>query len=345
MDTITHAISGAVIGAATTLADDRRAGSGSMLQRAGWGALFAAFPDSDAVIALFTDYFTYLNAHRGETHSIILLPLWAALLGLLASRFGGLRWRDMSLLAAMALVAHICGDLVTSYGTRMFAPAWDAPLSFPIVFIIDPLFTLMLLAGLVVSLKRRSVWPARIGGGLLLCYLLMQSFVHQQAVDFGEEYAQAKGFDESLVLAFPQPLSPFNWMVVVVESENYHRSFVNLLADSRREVGEDAGLLATVRAAYRPTQAAYWHVYPRWPRESTMRQIAMQAWQQPEFEGFREFALLPYVSELSGDSFYLCTWFNDLRFSTPAARHPFEFAMCREQSGKWKLQLQREETD
>jgi hypothetical protein len=77
MDTVTHAISGAVIGIAT----GRRGEVHTLRRRAMWGALFAAFPDSDIAILLFTDHFTYLNAHRGLTHSIFMLPLWAALLG------------------------------------------------------------------------------------------------------------------------------------------------------------------------------------------------------------------------------------------------------------------------
>ncbi len=42
MDTITHAISGAVIGAAISGRDIQ-----AMPRRALWGALFAAFPDAD----------------------------------------------------------------------------------------------------------------------------------------------------------------------------------------------------------------------------------------------------------------------------------------------------------
>src|SRR5690606_16646344 len=136
MDTITHAISGAVIGAATSRRDPAE-----MRRRALWGALFAAFPDTDAAIALFTDTFTYLNAHRGVTHSVVLLPAWAALLGAIAARVRGQRWREMAALAAAALAAHILGDLVTSYGTRILAPINDVPLAFPITFIIDPVFT------------------------------------------------------------------------------------------------------------------------------------------------------------------------------------------------------------
>lgn len=108
MDTLTHAISGAVIGIATSAKEPRE-----MRRRALWGALFAAFPDADALMTLFTDHFTYLNEHRGYTHSVLLLPVWAALLGWLAACVAKQRWRDMAALAAAALAAHILGDLIT----------------------------------------------------------------------------------------------------------------------------------------------------------------------------------------------------------------------------------------
>lgn len=342
MDTITHAISGAVIGAATAL--PAREGGGTLRQRAMWGALFAAFPDSDSIVALFVNQIDYLVAHRGITHSVILLPLWAALLGWLGAKAGGHRWREMAMLAALALAVHICGDLITSYGTRMFAPLWDAPLAMPITFIIDPIFSSILLVGLVAALWKHSVIPARASYMVLLAYLGMQTVLHFQAAAIGETHAADKGMSNPVVIAFPQPFSPFNWKVVVVSGEEYHRGYVNLLADKPYRPGEDAGFVRSVFSAYRPVDDVYWQAYPRFPREDSLtRDLALSAWQQPEFSAYREFALLPYVSEVSGDSTRVCVWFTDLRFTLPELRHPFEYAMCRGEQGEWSLQLERGE--
>lgn len=345
MDTITHAISGAVIGAATALPGRERQGAGTIGQRALWGGLFAAFPDSDSITSLFMDHFDYLIAHRGLTHSVVMLPIWAALLGFIASRFGKLKFTDMALLAAMALVAHICGDLITSYGTRMFAPVWDAPLAWPIVFIIDPVFTLILLVGLMFSTWKQAVMPARVAGGVLLAYLALAAWNHNKAIEFGEHWAETEGISSPVVIAFPQPLSTFNWKVVVVTGETYHRSYINLLAEERFKAGEDAAWVSRVWSTYRPVGAAHWQAYPKFPPESVTRDLAIRAWQQEEFTGFRKFALLPYVSEVSGTSERVCVWFTDLRFTMPELDHPFEYAMCRTGPEQWERQLDREERD
>ena len=344
MDTITHAISGAVIGAATAL-PGRNAGHGTLRQRALWGGLFAAFPDSDWVMMFFVDYFDYLIAHRGVTHSVILLPLWAAMLGFLAAKVSKLKFSEMAVLAALALVAHIIGDLITSYGTRLFSPLWDAPLAWPIVFIIDPVFTLILVVGLVIALRRRSVLPARVAGVVLLAYLSLAAWNHHRATELGEQWADRQDIAAAAVIAFPQPMSTFNWKLVVVEGETYHRSYINLLADEGYRAGDDAWLVPRVWSAYRPVDNAYWQAYPKYPQDQPARDIAMEAWSQPEFRGFRKFALLPYVSQMSGTARELCVWFTDLRFTLPELDHPFEYAMCRSGPDEWSLQMDRERED
>ncbi len=75
MDTLTHALSGALLARATAPAaprPDQLTTNGRMAI----GFVAAAFPDSD-FIARWIDPLTYLTTHRGITHSILLLPLWA----------------------------------------------------------------------------------------------------------------------------------------------------------------------------------------------------------------------------------------------------------------------------
>lgn len=338
MDTLTHAISGAVVGAATARGD-----AGELRRRALWGALFGAFPDSDFVMMLFTDHFTYLNEHRGYTHSVILLPLWAALLGWVGARFSRASWRDMALLAAAALAVHILGDLITSYGTKVFKPVYDAPLAYPITFIIDPIFTLILLTGLVLALRYSRPALAAASGLVLGAYLVMQAFLMHQATQVGIERALAIGRPEAPVVVFPQPLSPFNWKVIVVAGEEYHRAYVNLLADEpRARADRDANFLRRIRSAYQPVHQPGWKTFPRWPPDPEYRELAFVAWAHPDFAGFRQFALLPYVTSMRGDTRHLCVWFTDMRFTLEGLRPPFEYAMCRNANGEWALDFDAE---
>src|SRR4051812_50138480 len=94
-----------------------------MPRRIAAGFLACAAPDLDFV-AGFAGPVSYLLNHRGVTHSLILLPLWALGLSWLLSRIlrepGG--WRALYAITALALGAHIAGDLVTSHGTMILAP-------------------------------------------------------------------------------------------------------------------------------------------------------------------------------------------------------------------------------
>jgi len=59
---------------------------------------------------------------------------------------------------------HIAGDVITAFGTMIFAPFSDWRAQFPTTFIIDPYFTAIIVSGLIgllpVSATRR---PAAIG--------------------------------------------------------------------------------------------------------------------------------------------------------------------------------------
>ena len=73
MDTLTHALSGALLARATARAD---APPRSMPRRIAAGFFACAFPDIDFVVSFFGPI-EYLTHHRGATHSILLLPFWA----------------------------------------------------------------------------------------------------------------------------------------------------------------------------------------------------------------------------------------------------------------------------
>ncbi|HET9122843.1 MAG TPA: metal-dependent hydrolase, partial [Acidiferrobacteraceae bacterium] len=79
MDTLTHGLSAALLARAT--AGDEPSGPHRLPVRTRMlVALVAAMaPDLDFVIWFFSPQ-RYLVDHRGWTHSLVLLPLWAALL-------------------------------------------------------------------------------------------------------------------------------------------------------------------------------------------------------------------------------------------------------------------------
>src|SRR5947209_4605610 len=111
MDTLTHALSGALLARATA---SKGATAGSLPRRLAAGFFACAAPDLDFVVSYFGPV-AYLENHRGVTHSLLLLPLWAlALSWLLAKILREPRgWRAFYAITALGLGAHIAGDLIT----------------------------------------------------------------------------------------------------------------------------------------------------------------------------------------------------------------------------------------
>ncbi len=155
MDTLTHALSGALIARATATRDSP---PGTLPRRIAAGFLAAAAPDLDFVIS-YAGPVAYLEHHRGVTHSVLLLPLWALLLSWLLAKI--LReprgWRALYGITALSLAAHIVGDIITSFGTIVFAPFSDWRAAIGTTFIIDLWFSGIIVAGLALSLVFQKI--------------------------------------------------------------------------------------------------------------------------------------------------------------------------------------------
>src|SRR3954464_9784618 len=114
MDTLTHALSGALLGRATA-SRDPVPNALSLRARMAIGFCAAAFPDCDIVVTPLAPL-AYLYNHRGVTHSLLVLPLWAVLIGLASAYLiwrNPARWRACAGMAALGIAAHIVADLIT----------------------------------------------------------------------------------------------------------------------------------------------------------------------------------------------------------------------------------------
>ncbi|OGA42144.1 MAG: hypothetical protein A3G24_02970 [Betaproteobacteria bacterium RIFCSPLOWO2_12_FULL_62_13] len=337
MDTLTHALSGALIARAT--APNAAAPDGLPLgRRIGVGFLAAAFPDLDIVVS-YVSPLAYLFYHRGVTHSLIVLPLWALLLASLCALAWrrGPGWRAYFGVIAWGMGIHIAGDWITSFGTIVFAPLSDARYGISTTFIIDLWFTGIILAGLAASVAwRRSGAPAIAGLAVLIGYVSFQYTLQQRAVDSGTSYVLAAGLKEAKVTALPRPVSPFNWMVIVSEEDRYHYSPVNLWRREPATLAPGAGFIERLSAPYLPVEQAVWTQAARYGATPAEATLAKEVWRQPQLAFFRWFAEYPVLHKAEAGNPETCVWFQDLRFFTPGrSSWPFRYGLCREGDGPW----------
>ena len=334
MDTLTHALSGALLARATAPGN---LASRALPRRIAAGFFACAAPDLDFVIG-FVGPVEYLLSHRGVTHSLILLPAWALLYSWVLAKLlrepGG--WRALYGVTALALLVHIAGDLITSFGTMIFAPFSDWRAAIGTTFIIDLWFSAIILAGLVSSaFFFRSRIPAVAASIVLAGYVGFQYVQKQRAVELGADHAKSMGLPNARVTVHPRPVSPFNWTVFVSDEETHRYAHVNLVRKEPRRYEPGDGFVAKLDSPYMPVEQAIWVARSR--HGETNRALIRQAFDSEAFAFFRWFADLPAFDGLSEGS--TCVWFTDLRFLTPGRETmPFRYRVCRDRPGSpWRL--------
>lgn len=348
MDPLTHALSGALLARAAAPPTPKPHREQTVLPlrlqvAAGFAA--AAFPDVDLVLRLI-DTLTYLNWHQGPTHSLILLPLWAWLLAWLFSWLSRKHhdWKSFYRPACLGIAIHIAGDVITSYGLMLFAPFSTQRFSLPLVFVVDPWFSLIIIAGLVASWHYpRQRIPAIMALTVLCGYVTFLSTLHQQAIEIATRHADAQAMPHAHISVLPQPLSPFHWKIIIRHDDNYHLADVNLRqSGSQPPIPENAWLLARMAAAYRPAAENNWQRHSLSGGDPTTAMLVKEAWLQPAFAPFRAFAVFPVLERIDTSEQGLCVWFYDLRFKFPELPPSFRYGVCRQDDHSgWQMFRQR----
>lgn len=323
MDTVTHALLGATLACAAAPARSPL----TLRQRLLAGGLGAAFPDVDFA-AFAVDPLRFLGDwHQGPTHSLALLPLWAALIGG-AFAFATHRravFSQAALLSALGLASHVAADAITAFGTAIFYPLSALRVGLGITFVIDPLFTAIVLIALLASLAsgRRSI--AAVGLATLCLYVFSQAQLQQRALEPGRASAPGVAFER--LAAFAQPFSPFNWKLIGVEGARSYEAYLNLAGHRPLPL---PGRLGEVAGAYRAPARLVWSVRHRWGERPDLRGLIEQRWNDPRLAPYRRFAAFPSVSRIDDGGGELCVWFTDLRYDLPGLPDSFRYGFCRE---------------
>ena len=301
------------------------------------GFFACAAPDVDIVFALAGPA-SYLLNHRGPTHSLLMLPAWALVLAWLLAKL--LReprgWRALYGISAMSLGLHIAGDLITSYGTQVLWPLSDWRPWLGTTFVIDLWFSGIIVTGLVFSfLLRKQKRPAIAAFAVLLSYICFQYLEKQKALEIGRQYAASRGLAGASVTAFPRPVSPFNWTVLVSDDDAHRFSHLNLVRKEARAYRPGDGFIARVDSPYLPVEQAVWVTRRRFGE--TQQALIREAWNAEPLAFFRWFAELPAFERMSAGA--SCVWFTDMRFFTPArGDQSFVYGVCRSAPGEpWRF--------
>lgn len=253
MDSLTQIVLGAAVVAAIAPPRHRRA---ALLA----GAALGTLPDLDALpIALLTDDpILRMTWHRGFSHSLLVLP-WVAWAIWAWCRTRGGRVSDAPRrwfwAIQLALLTHSLLDAFTVYGTQLLWPLSFRPVMWSSVFIIDPLYTVWLLAACSVAwfARARPLAKHALVGGLALSSLYLgSSLVAKGLVEREAGRALAGlGLQDAPRFSVPMPFNTLLWRVVAMTPDGFVESERSLVADEGpmrfRRYTSDVRHLAAVR--------------------------------------------------------------------------------------------------
>ncbi len=229
MDSVTQVALGAAVGVA---AMGRRT---ALWKAALWGGVCGTLPDLDALVD-YGDAVMNMTRHRAESHSLFWLTLASPAIAWLVARASGEpgNFRRWWLAVWAVLVTHPLLDAMTVYGTQLALPFSDHPFGVASVFVIDPLYTLPLLAGIAIALHggpSAQRWNV-LGLALSTLYLGWSVLAQQHVAGVVRETLAARDGDatrEARILVTPTPFNTLLWRVVVMHEDRYEEGFRSLL--------------------------------------------------------------------------------------------------------------------
>jgi inner membrane protein len=233
--------------------------------------LAAEAPDLDVLANFKGPVFGFAH-HRGFTHSFLGSFLVAAVvLGFMhvVWRVRGrkinnpelpVRWGLLYCFAVLASLSHILLDFTNNYGVRPLWPFSERWYSWDIVFIVEPVIVVLLLAGLTLpaffSLIDREIGfrregpPGRLGAIFALIGMIavwgLRDYEHRRAVN-ALEARTYEGADAMRVSAYPYWWTPFTWYGVVETQTFYATMRIDSLSPEVDPQGQ-------MRVLYKPEE-------------------------------------------------------------------------------------------
>jgi inner membrane protein len=233
MDSVTQFALGASIGEAAL---GRKIGNRAALA----GGIVATLPDLDSFIP-YDDAVATFTYHRSATHSLFVLAAASPLITWLAlklqPKFREFR-KETFQLVFLALFTHPLLDAFTVYGTQLFWPITNYPVSGSTIFIVDPLYTIWLLIGCISAMliSRDKITGHRLNyAGLALSSIYLSWTVAAKLIV--DNRAEQLLNDESIafdqLMSTPAPFTSFTWRLIGKNREGYFDAFIDVFGEDQ----------------------------------------------------------------------------------------------------------------
>ena len=206
------------------------------------GAVLGTLPDLDIIIYPLLDEVQRLYWHRGESHSVFFVVLGSLITAWLLQRFvfkGRMTFTVACMGALLTYSTHILIDTFTTYGTQILAPLSRKGYALSNFFIIDPLFTLPLLAGVIYCCFGRRSRQARVNMvmlGLATCYTAWSLTAQSIADTRFRQALQQEGYAVTRHLTSAGPFTTFLWRHLGEVPGGYVLGYWSFFDDSEKDI-------------------------------------------------------------------------------------------------------------
>jgi len=211
MDPFTQGVVGAV-------AAQQKAKNQNILMPAIFGFFAGMAADLDVLIRSPSDPILALEFHRQFTHSLIFIPIGGLICALFfyyvfAKKLNISFWQ-IYLFSSLGYLTHAFIDSCTSYGTQLFWPFSDYRVSFDIISIIDPLFTIPLFILVILAIIKKAKIFSRLAILWIFVYLVFGYIQHERAIKIGQQLALDRGHKFNAIEAKPSFANLLVWKII-----------------------------------------------------------------------------------------------------------------------------------
>ncbi len=234
MDSITHLALGACMGGVFA---EKKLKKKALL----WGAVAQSIPDIDFLASFWMDTASNLLAHRGFTHSLLFVGIISPLFAALAERWH--RPHDISfgkwLSFFLAVIGtHVFFDAFNNYGVGWWEPFSHIRISFDIIYVADPFFSIWPAIAVGIYLFFPWLWKFKfnvLAAGLILSTsYLGYGCINKLVIESrARQILQDKNIMYTRLLTTPAPLQNWLWYIVAADSTGYHIGFQSLFESGK----------------------------------------------------------------------------------------------------------------
>lgn len=223
-----------------------------------FGSIAQSVPDIDFISSFWFEPAENLLAHRGFSHSFLFAMIITGLLSLVSARWYRRKMVPLKLwmmVWGVNIFVHLFIDSLNAYGTGWLEPFSHKRISFHLLFVADPAFTIGPLIACIALLLlnnrdvKRKVWW-RAGVGLSALYVIY-AFINKVAIDSDVKHSLSQqSIQYHKYLTTPTPLNSLLWYIAVGDSTGFYIGYRSVF-DTEKKIDfkyfpKKDSLLATV---------------------------------------------------------------------------------------------------